>query len=267
LQQKTKCLLNNSAPNTYGQIKDKVAVITDTQYTPRLIPLILHYHAVLGSDWPIVFYTSQQTISEHLQPESNNSSAIWRRAVEEGRIQVRTIPAVFNMKSRNGVNIYLSRPWLWEQLTPAKHVLIFQADAMLCANAHQTVDDFLQWDWIGAPLVRQQKVYNGGLSLRNRTMILDILREEKSWEEEIAAGEWKGTDGEDVWYSRKMEKRGAHLPTESTALQFACEFERHIDQEKEPLGYHKVHKFAPGRLDEIAQWCPEINLATSGKLR
>jgi hypothetical protein len=251
--------------NTYGEIIDKVAVITDTQYTSRLIPLILHYHAVLGPSWPIIFYTSQETVNEHLQSSSQKSSAIWRHAVEEGRIQVRIIPSEFDLSSREGVNLYLSRPWLWEQLTPAQHVLIFQADAIICANSHHTVEDFFEWDWIAATLHGTEHLYNGGLSLRNRTMILDILGEGNNWEEETKSGEWT-MGGEDVWFSRKMDQRGARLPEENIALQFACQHEWHLAKQKEPLGYHKVHKNAPRFLPEIASWCPEIALAAPGKL-
>ncbi|KAN0102641.1 hypothetical protein V8E51_010954 [Hyaloscypha variabilis] len=249
--------------NIYGRITNKVAVITDTQYTTRLIPLILHFHAVLGPEWPVIFYTSPET---RTQTESPQGSAIWHRAVKAGRIQVRTIPAEFNLSSRNGVNLYLSRPWLWEQLAPAQHVLIFQADSILCANAHKTVDDFFEWDWIAATLHGSEHLYNGGLSLRNRTMILDILREGNNWEEETRSGAWT-MGGEDVRFSRKMDQRGAHLPDQNVALQFACQHEWHISEQKEPLGYHKVHKnIAPEKLPEIERWCPEIALSAPGTL-
>lgn len=168
------------------------------------------------------------------------------------------------MRDRDHVNLYLTRPWLWEQLAPAKHVLVFQTDAMLCGNSHRTMDDFLQWDFIGAPLHTSWHVYNGGLSLRNRTMMMEILQE-ASWEEEVKSGAWdKG--GEDVWFSDKMGKRGGRTPDFKQALQFACQHDWHISEEKEPLGYHKVHKAAHGKLDEIAEWCPEIALAAPGTL-
>ncbi|KAE8441889.1 hypothetical protein EG329_004195 [Mollisiaceae sp. DMI_Dod_QoI] len=256
---------SSQSTNTYGEIKDKVAVISDTQYTPRLIPLILHFHAVLGPSWPIILYTSPTILSQHLSPTSPNRSAIWQRAVKDGRIQVRLIPEEFNLTSRNGVNLYLSRPWLWEQLAPAQHVLIFQTDAILCANAHSTVDDFMEWDWIAAPLHGSEHLYNGGLSLRNRTMMLDILREGNNWEEETASGEWT-MGGEDVWFSRKMDLRGAKLPSFTQALKFACQHEWHVSEEREPLGYHKVHKNIPNRVGEIEKWCPEITLTAPGTL-
>ncbi|KAJ9132438.1 Formate dehydrogenase [Pleurostoma richardsiae] len=276
LQQKTKCLLDSTpdaaVPDsgyTVGGIGDKVAVLTDTEYTPRLIPLILHYHAILGPDWPIVFFTSEETLNEHLRPELENGSAFWRSAVEAGRIQLRVIQPEFDLKSRDGVNVYLSRPWLWEELTPARHVLVFQTDAILCANARRRIDDFLEWDFIGAPLTQNldDRYFNGGLSLRNRTMMLDILREGNSYEEESNSGEWPpGKGGEDVWFSHKMRLRGGNLPEHSIAMQFSCEYVWHINQEKAPLGYHKIHKAAGSKLGEVAGWCPEISLTAAGKL-
>lgn len=211
-----------------------------------------------------MFYTSEETKKEHF--ESEKGSAIWRRAVEDGRIQVRIIPPEFDMTSREDVNLYLSRPWLWESLAPAQHVLVFQADSMICANSHRSIDEFLEWDWIAATLHTTIHYYNGGLSLRNRTMMLDILYEGNNWEAETKSGEWD-MGGEDVWFSAKMDQRGAHLPDPKQAAKFACQYEWHLNMEKEPFGYHKVHKNAPNRIDEIAQWCPEIALAAAGHLQ
>lgn len=95
--------------------------------------------------------------------------------------------------------------------------------------------------------------------------MLDILNEGNNWEEESKSGAWTN-GGEDVWFSKKMDLRGAHLPENSVALQFACEFDWHVDQQKEPLGYHKVHKNAASKMDEIVRWCPEIALAAAGTL-
>jgi hypothetical protein len=244
------------------QIKDKVAVISDTQYTPRMIPLIIHFQSVLGPDWPIVFYTSKQNRDQHF----TNQSAIWKRAVDLGSIQVRIIPDEFDISQRHGVNLWMSRPWFWEQLAPAKHVLIFQADAMICGNSVRTIDDFLQWDFIGAILSGDSNLYNGGLSLRNRTMLLDILYDGNNWERETEDGTWT-MGGEDIWFSRKMDQRGARLPTGDQALEFSCEHRYHVDVQKQPFGYHKVHKYAGEKIGEISEWCPEIALAAPGTLR
>jgi len=249
--------------NTYGKIKDKVAVITDTKYTPQLIPLILHYHAVLGPGWPIVFFTSEELIANHLT-DLKVLSGPWQQAIKEKRIELRTVPHAYNLTSRDGVNVYLSRPWLYEQLAPAQHVLIFQADAILCANSPHRVDDFLKYDFVGPLIGPRKKIYNGGLSLRNRTMILDILREGNNWEKSLERKQ--KNIGEDGWFSRRMADRRANLPEKGVALRFALQYKWQLDTSARPLGYHKIQKNAPEMMDEIAAWCPEIILTKAGTL-
>jgi hypothetical protein len=34
---------------------------------------------------------------------------------------------------------------------PAEHILIFQADSLLCEHSLWTVHDFLQYDYVGSP--------------------------------------------------------------------------------------------------------------------
>lgn len=267
----------------YANNSKTVATITDTQFTPVTIPLIMHFHAVLGPSWPIVFFTTQQVIDEHLTSKDNNNSndptstndtntkrdnnhsdlsGSWRRAVREGSIEIRTLPDHFDMKSRKGVNLYLSDKWLWEQLAPAQHVLLFQTDAIVCANSGYVLEDFLQYDFIGAFMsTNAEMLYNGGLSLRNRSMLLDILNSENNGVEVIQDGE-----GEDGYFSRKVGERGGNLPAREVAGTFALQYRRNFDKKARPLGYHKIHKNVPDYMPDIAKWCPEIALTKRGTL-
>ncbi|KAK6332347.1 hypothetical protein TWF696_003065 [Orbilia brochopaga] len=254
-----------TAPEHPIDITSKVAIITDTTFTDRHIPLILHFNAVLGPTWPIIFFTSQSIADNQLNATSgsSNTHAVWNQAVDDGRIQVRIVPDRFNLTTRAGVNLYLSSRWLWDQLAPARHVLVFQADAIICANAHKTVDDFLEYDFIGAPISPNASVYNGGLSLRNRTMIMELFNEGLEFANEMNTTK----DGEDFWFSEKFEERGAKLPSAETAMEFACQYQFNMAQ-KRPVGYHKIHKKASRKaLREIAKWCPEISLSAPGRLR
>lgn len=79
-------------------------------------------------------------------------------------------------------------------MAPAEHVLLFQADSILCANAAHSVEDFFQYDFIGAPIAeRLGKGFNGGLSLRRRPLIEAITRE---WDWDTDPGSWY----EDQWF-------------------------------------------------------------------
>lgn len=67
---------------------------------------------------------------------------------------------------------------------------------MLCANAARSVDDYFQYDFVGAPIAAGLgKGYNGGLSLRKRSTIMKVL-EEWDWEKTKT----KEVRFEDQWY-------------------------------------------------------------------
>ena len=70
----------------------------------------------------------------------------------------------------------LARPEFWEAMR-AEKVLIFQVDSVLCSGSEFTVDDFLAYDYIGAPWIDEgQGVGNGGLSMRSVNRMLNITR-------------------------------------------------------------------------------------------
>jgi hypothetical protein len=254
------------------EIKDKVAVIIESRSLSSLTPLLTHFSTVLGPTWPIVLYTQPGT-------EIPNSPA-FRRLVISRRLDIRYLPITISFGNRQAVSNFLTEPWLYEQLAPAKHVLLFQSDSMICARSEYTVDDFLEYDFVGAPIaVQYGHGFNGGLSLRNRTMMLDIIYEfqteqmqKKKADAEKArylnSTEVKEPEGPQVWYEdqffyTKMSEIGhAKLPTQDIAQKFAVET---IWYDK-PLGYHQVSRWQAERIAEVDAWCPEHRLVTGGQI-
>lgn len=47
------------------------------------------------------------------------------------------------------VSNFLKTRKLWENQSPAKNILVFQVDSITCGKSIFTIDDFLQWDFIG----------------------------------------------------------------------------------------------------------------------
>jgi Protein of unknown function (DUF5672) len=260
-------------------IGDKVAVILEDRNLTHLMPLMMHFSSVLGPSWPIVLFTSSTA--------TLSTSAPFQRAVSESRILIKRFPPDIKLKTSHSVSSFLTKPYFWEQLAPAKHVLLFQADSIICANSPVKVDDFLEYDFVGAPIgVFWGEGFNGGLSLRNRNMIMDILKtgnwtKEKedyavrvaAWKAELKANgsEVPGTDAipgtvavdmEDQWYYQKMKAMGGKFPVQEVASTFAVET---IDYDY-PLGYHQVQRYygpKPERMEHINKWCPEHHLCTS----
>lgn len=83
---------------------------------------------------------------------------------------------------------------IWRQLAPAEHILLFQADSMLCANAARSVEEFFKFDFVGAPIAENLgRGYNGGLSLRRRSL-MEHITTEWDWETD------PGSRFEDQWF-------------------------------------------------------------------
>jgi hypothetical protein len=142
---------------------------------------------------------------------------------------VRTLPADTPLNNHASISRFFTSPWFWEATTPAEHVLLFQADSILCSNSPQNIDDFLEYDFVGAPIDSDRGLglgWNGGLSIRNRKMCLDIVKA-RSWEEERHGDHSQGNvDYEHQWFAKAMRELpakpdgspGANLPTKEVAM-------------------------------------------------
>lgn len=121
----------------------KVAVIFDNRADPRLVPVILHFSSILGPDWPILLFTTSTF---------GTGSKTFQRKIKDGSIQLRNLPSALSFEKHTDVSGFMTTPWLWEQLAPAKHVLLFQLDSIICSNSPFEINDYLQYDFIGAPI-------------------------------------------------------------------------------------------------------------------
>jgi len=184
-------------PNIFLNVSTspKVAVIIETRSPGYIVPLILHFSAVLGPSWPIIVYTEAENYGRF------STSAPFLRAQKTGRINVRSLPEGLYFPNWASVSDFLTDTWLWKNLAPAESILVFQADSILCSNSVRSVDDFLAYDMIGAPIMeRYGKGYNGGLSLRKRSTFLKVL-------DEYEYGPKSKPHMEDQWfYARSVSK-------------------------------------------------------------
>lgn len=104
---------------------------------------------------------------------------------------------------------------------------------------------------IGPPPLQDRLWYQGGLTLRNRTLMMEILDAPHNWMPRWARrrgaskvhGWW-----EDIFSAEKMKERGAWLPDWSLAVRFALEIDWNWEAWKTPLGLHKVQTDAKGSM-------------------
>lgn len=98
---------------------------------------------------------------------------------------------------------------LWRNIQ-SDRVLLFQWDSFLLKEG---IEDFLQWDYIGAPWRFQAHGGNGGLSIRNPKMMLEIIDKVN----------WTGTPNEDIVYCNYMFENGMNLAPREECEKFSVE--------------------------------------------
>ncbi len=141
-----------------------------------------------------------------------------------------------------------------------ENILIFQMDTCLCSNTKYKIEDFLIYDYVGAPFINQEymkyeynnkiykvkldnKIGNGGLSLRKKSKILQYLNESK----------YNG-EPEDIYFSLNKKFK---FPSIETASNFSTEnlFNPYS------YGVHQGHKtLSKNNIKILSQTCPEFKI-------
>jgi hypothetical protein len=190
-----KLHINPFSDNTNSITSSKAAAIVESRLDPKLIPIFLHFSAILGPDWPIVMFTTNVTYTRLMTSPPPSLS----RLLRTGGLILKLFPAgVGNLEVTNDYSDFLTRTYMWEELAPAENILVFQSDSMLCSKAPLTVEDFLEFDFIGAPYdPNHGKGFNGGLSLRKRSSTLRVLSR-------FVRAQYEMPAYEDQWYYERL---------------------------------------------------------------
>lgn len=135
--------------------------------------------SVVPSDWRFVFLGGAESVRF-----LNRSRAV-RAQVSTGKLDLRELPRAFSSKGQEPISQTLTSlafwrwlggkdTWSWEDpyveeqeeqggggttaaaaAAARRHqvewVLLFQTDSILCANSQESLNDWLHYDWVGAP--------------------------------------------------------------------------------------------------------------------
>lgn len=197
------------APRPYNE--SKVALLIENRANPILAPLMLHFMSVVPAEWRFRFMGSAESVA-HI-----NGSVAIREQVQAGKLDLTLIPANMSTAGTEQISRFLTTLWLYEVvLQPAEWLLVFQTDSILCANSRRNLNDYLEYDWVGAPWNPWgQWGGNGGLSLRRVSAMIAVLRDQVRID---------GSEPEDVWLSERLAHRpGARMANGTVALTFSGE--------------------------------------------
>ena len=215
---------------------------------------LTNFASNLGPDWPILLLHNDEVSS---QLKQNKIVRLQRKhgILHTASLETNGFPA---LTSRRSYSKLLSSTRFWSAMK-AQHILIFQTDSALCSMSPWTINDFLKYDYIGAPWIDRwygMEVGNGGLSLRKtKTMIL--ITESFKFNE---------TENEDIYFARgtyELAARGLsiNIPPVHVAAKFA--YEAGKLPRVTSFGVHKTPKMKVDK-DAVTKTCPEAMGAVWG---
>jgi hypothetical protein len=140
-------------------------------------------------------------------------------------------------------------------LIPTEYFLIFQTDTQICSTYKNNIYKFIDnnYDYVGAPWEWNKKIGNGGLSLRKKSKMLEIInicndRKQSSPDQ---------LHNEDVFFSTICtDKVDIKLPSFEDATEFSIE----TVYSDNAFGIHKLWQYQNKRqIQKINKYCTGLD--------
>lgn len=126
---------------------------------------------------------------------------------------------------------------------PTEMFLIFQTDTLLSDVYNYKIYDFMEYDYVGAPWINYGSVGNGGLSLRKKSKMIEIIENNP----------YLDYCNEDAYFCNA--KTNINKPSYEKAMEFAVETSYY----DKPFGIHKAYCYTNlNQLHELAKHIPDI---------
>jgi hypothetical protein len=131
-------------------------------------------------------------------------------------------------------NLFLTKSFY--RYIPTNVFMVFQTDSIILHENKDNINLFLEYDYVGAPWSMKGKLHNlvgnGGLSIRNKTKMIEILINKKN--KKIK------DDIEDVYFSTDIDSKiQYHVPDYTKAKLFSVETMFY----ESPFGIHNCWKY------------------------
>ena len=205
----------------------------------------------LGPDWPLLVVYTPRAETAVL------GNRMVRHLARYGDLATLALSALANIQGLSAdlthvaqYSRLLAHPAFWEAMQ-AEKVLMFQVDSVLCSGSDYSIDDFLAYDYIGAPWVHAGYIVgNGGLSLRSVDRMLDITRRFN-----------RTSQPEDVFFVEGLANMARHDESVVRAPSSVAEtFSWEMDNKPPdfvPFGIHRSVIVPAETKDIIIRGCPE----------
>ena len=235
----------------------KVAVIVETRRHKALPFVLNNVMSILPDEWELQIFHGSNNLN-YLVEVVQSDVVLKNRDVYFNDLKIDSVSA-----DDSSLEIMLTEDF-WNQII-GETVLYFECDSMLCFNSEHKVEDFEHFDYIGGwwgrnfnPNSLEQsydRVINGGLSIRKKSYMLDIIRNEL--EPYLDSG---GNPCEDYFVSDRIRIK----PTVREVLSFSIDNGyMHPLEDGAPFGLHKPWGVTPSKghgiyYEEIKKVCEGV---------
>jgi hypothetical protein len=206
----------------------------------------------LGPDWPILVIYTPRAKEAILDNKAVRYLARYG-GLHTLPLSSLAIPGLDELTDVTEYSRLLARSEFWEALH-AEKALVFQVDSVLCSASTWTIDDFLSYDYVGAPWVHADHIVgNGGLSLRSVNKMLHITREFR-----------RNPHPEDLYFVEGLAAMAhddaAAVIRAPTAVAERFAFEMDVPPDVVPFGVHRSVIVPADTKTAIIAGCPEAKV-------
>lgn len=188
----------------------------------------------LSSNWKVLIFPSSENKDEVEEFVASLGEKRSRVAIKD--IGIKSM----DMASYN--KLMMSRKLLDEIDT--EMFLVVQTDSLICKQGKHLIEEFMKYDYVGAPWKGRNALGNGGFSLRRKSKMLEILEKCPTLKH-----------NEDGFFSGGCDGAEPSKPTPEKAEEFSIETIYNKAKGKPFFGIHKAWYHLPGEMDALDKMC------------
>lgn len=227
------------------------ALIVEPRIHPALEMVLLNFCENLGPNWEIKICHGTQNkefIENIIQEKLSKYSS---------RINLYNLN-VENLTFEDYNNLFLFGPFY--DIIQTETFLVFQTDSYIVNP--EKIEKFIGYDYVGAPWGAMNFHGNGGLSLRKKSKMLEIL------DKYLSIYGYSATDNEDMIFSGYVfEKDRIPLEMNKPTYEEAKEFSVETVFYEEPFGIHAFFKHMQDDLcNKLYEKYPELKILRENQM-
>jgi hypothetical protein len=196
-----------------------------------------------------------------------NSNSFYLKNIIEKRLysyknRIQTINMnVDNLSVKEYSELFYNRKFY--DYIPTETFLVFQTDSMILKENRDKLYNFIDYDYVGAPWIESvygpMGVGNGGLSLRKKSKMIELLKYKKIARIEKINDEYGEYIAEDRFFCGYYTDHIYNIkkPTIDEATNFSVE----AIYNNKPFGIHKCwYHLSPNELNKLVSYYPKIKI-------